>query len=125
MQEGKNIEWQGKKIYTDELTYIQPGKKITIILDTRVNPRMQRLAQHAELFICESTYTTREEDKAQEYHHMTAAQAAGIAREASVKKLVLVHISQRYEGKEKLILKEAKEIFKNTVIVNDFDTLVV
>ena len=50
---------------------------------------------------------------------MTAEQAAQIAKKQKVKQLVLTHISQRYEFKEKILLKEAQKYFKETKIAKD------
>jgi len=125
LQQGEDIQIGERKIKASEVTYKQSGKRITFILDTAVNENMLKIAEHADLFICESTYTSKEEDKAKEYKHMTSEQAAQTAKKADVKRLILIHISQRYEGKERIMLKEAKKIFKNTSIANDFDEVAI
>lgn len=125
LQQGEDVEHAGKRIKASDLTYLQQGKRITFILDTAVNENMLKIARDADLLICESTYSSKEKEKAEEYKHMTAEQAAQVAKDAGVKKLILLHISQRYEGKEKILLKEAKKIFKNTSIANDFDKIIV
>jgi ribonuclease Z len=119
LAKGKDIEFQNKKIKARELTYSQPGRKITFILDTKINENCYKIAENSDLLICESTYTTKESEQAEEYKHLTAAQAAEIAKKAKAKRLVLTHLSQRYENKEKLILDEAKKVFKNTEIAED------
>jgi len=58
------------------------------------------------------------EEKALETKHSSAAQAARIAKEAGVQKLVLTHISQRYSNPDEL-LEQARRIFPNTVIAED------
>lgn len=116
---GKDIEWQGKKIKAKDLTYKQEGKKITIIMDTGINENCEKIAKNSDLLICEAVYTKAEEEKAAEYKHLTAAQAGEIAKKSKVKKLILTHLSQRYENKENLLLKEAKKIFKNVEIAED------
>lgn len=123
LQQGEDIEVSGKKIKASEITYKQPGKKITFILDTSLNENILEISKDADLLICESPYTSKEDEKAKEYRHMTAAHAAEMAKQANAKRLILTHISQRYERKEKIILKEAKAIFKNTSIAKDFDEL--
>lgn len=125
LQQGEDVEHAGKKVKASDLTYLQQGKRITFILDTAVNENMLKIARDADLFICESTYSSKEKEKAEEYKHMTAEQTAQVAKEANAKKLVLIHISQRYEGKEKILLKEAKKIFKNTSIAEDFDKITI
>ena len=54
---------------------------------------------------------------------MTAAQAATLAKKSKAGKLILVHLSQRYENKEKIVEKEAKKVFKNTTIAEDLTSL--
>ena len=51
---------------------------------------------------------------------MTAKQAATVAKKAKAKKLLLIHLSQRYAKDPKPILDEAKKIFKNTELAEDF-----
>ena len=59
-------------------------------------------------------------ENAKDFKHLTAKQAAEIAKKAKVKKLVLTHFSQRYKD-TKGMKKEAETIFKNVVCANDFD----
>jgi ribonuclease Z len=56
---------------------------------------------------------------AREFGHLTAAQAARLARDAGVKQLYLTHLSRRY--RERDILEEAQKIFPNTAVARDFD----
>ena len=63
------------------------------------------------------------DENAEKFKHLTARQAAQIAKKAKVKKLILTHISQRYDKNPKLILKEAQKIFKKTELVKDFDVI--
>jgi len=58
-------------------------------------------------------------ERAEEDGHSTPSQAAKTAKEAKVKKLVLTHISARYRDASTL-LKQAKKIFKNTIVAEDF-----
>ena len=116
---GKNIKLKGKTIKSRDITYSEPGRKITFILDTSINPNCDKMAKNSDLLITESTYTKTEEKLAKAYHHLTASQAATIAKKSKSKKLILTHLSQRYDNKEKIILQEAKKIFKNTTIAED------
>ena len=122
LQKGKDIEVNGKKIKAKDITYLQEGRKIAFILDTAINENCVKLAENSDLLICESTFMENSENGkklAEEYLHLTAKQAAEIAKKAKVKKLILTHLSQRYENKEKLILAEARKVFKNTEIAED------
>jgi ribonuclease Z len=104
------------------LSYKQPGKKISFVFDTKINPNAYLIAENADLLICESTFLEDSENGkqlAEDYKHLTAKQAGEIAKKAKVKKLILSHISQRWENKEKLILKEARKVFPKTEIAED------
>lgn len=119
LKNGKPIKINGKMINPKTLTYTEKGKKITFIFDTIINNNAVRIAKDSDLLICESTYSEEERDLARDYKHLTARQAAEIAKKANCKKLCLIHISQRYENKEKILLKEVKKLFKNVFIAED------
>ena len=124
LQEGKNITYKGKKIKSSSVTYLEKGKKVTIILDTKQNPNTLKIAKNSDLIICESSFSEEEKERASEYKHLTAKQAAQIAKKSKSKALILTHLSQRYEYKPEKILAEAKKTFKNTKIANDFDSII-
>ena len=69
--------------------------------------------------ISEATFTDDLREKAKEYKHLTAKQAAEIAKKSKAKKLVLTHFSQRYKDIND-VLKEAKSVFKETICAEDF-----
>ena len=122
LAEGKDIEWKGKKIKASELTYKEEGKKITFILDTKINENCYKIAKDSDLLISDSTFMENSENGknlAEEYKHLTAKQAGEIAKKSNSKKLILAHLSQRYENREKEILAEARKVFKNTEIAED------
>lgn len=126
LQKGNDIIFNGKKIKAKDLTYKQEARKITIILDTAVNENMLKLAENSDLLICESTFMENSEngkELAKEYKHLTASQAAQTAKKSKSKKLILTHLSQRYDNKEKIILKEARKIFKNSEIAEDLQKI--
>lgn len=119
LQKGKNIRLGSKVVKAKDVTYIKKGKKIVVILDTALCSNCYKAARDADMLICESTYLQELKDKAAEYKHLTAEQAAQIAKKAGAKKLMLTHISQRYEYDSKKVLLEAKSIFKNTLLAHD------
>jgi ribonuclease Z len=73
----------------------------------------------ADMLVIEATYLKAEADMARRFGHLTAAQAARLARDAEVHRLVLTHVSRRYH--EAQILEEARAIFPDTVVARDFD----
>ena len=125
LKDGKDIVLDGKKYKSKDLVYVEEGKKISIILDTKNNPRIVPFVKEADLFICESEFSEELKDQAEEHLHMTSVGAAECAKKAKVEKLVLTHISQRYEKNMGKILNEAKKIFKNSNVAKDFDTITI
>lgn len=122
LHEGKDIVWKGKKILANKATKLTKGKKIVFVSDTVYCKAAVDLAKDADLLICESTYLTDLEEKAKDYKHLTAKQAAELAKKAHAKKLVLTHFSQRYKD-VKEIENEAKAVFKNSFCAEDFMSL--
>ena len=85
--------------------------------------KIMPFVKDADLLIIESTYGEDMGHIAGKHKHLTAKQAAEIAKKASVKKLVLTHLSDRYEKNPQGILDEAKRIFKNCALAKDLDSL--
>ncbi len=123
LKRGKNIQYKGKKYLAKDLTYVEEDSKISVVLDTTVNDRIVPFVKNSDLFISESTFGSELKEKALEHNHMTVVDAAKIAKKAKVKKLILTHISQRYEANLKDVLSQAKEFFPNSILVKDFDSI--
>ena len=120
LAKGKIVEINGKKIDGKKLIYKEEKKKITVIMDTKINEDALDIAQNSDLLITEATYSAEETQLAEEHFHLTSAQSASIAKKSKSKKLILTHLSQRYDKNPKQILDEAKKIFKNTITAEDF-----
>ncbi|RVU70616.1 MULTISPECIES: ribonuclease Z [Lactobacillus] len=104
----------------------RPGKIVTIIYDTRSTPSIAELAKNADVLVHESTFAGNEAKLAHAYYHSTCVEAAEVARDNGVKQLCLDHISARYLGsKAKRLEKQAKKVFPNTKLVNDFDQIII
>lgn len=86
--------------------------------DTRYLPHLHELIKGVSTLYHESTYAEGNIEKARIYHHSTAAQAAMVARDANVGKLLLGHYSSRYRD-ESVLLDEAKAIFPNSYLTNE------
>ncbi len=103
----------------DVLGPLVTGARLVFVGDAgRVDNLVDEVAG-ADLLAIEATYTEEEKGIAADFGHLTASQAAWLAREAKVGTLVLHHISRRYSGKQ--ILDEATPIFPDTVVARDFD----
>ncbi|MFH1823458.1 MAG: ribonuclease Z [archaeon] len=120
IQRGEKVKHNGKLISLEKATKLIPGKKFSFVLDTLYHPDCVNVAKNADLLVTEACFLKDREDLAKERSHLTAEQAAKIAKKAKAKKLIVTHISKRYDKKENLILKEAKKIFKNTELAKDF-----
>lgn len=97
------------------------GKRVAIIGDTRYTEASIELAANCDLVVHEATFSDAESKHAHEYFHSTSTQAATIAKNAEAKKLVITHISSRYQGAESSqLIEEAQKIFPNTKLANDF-----
>ena len=99
----------------------RPGRSIVITGDTAPAREIVDVARGAELLVHEATFCEEERDRAAETLHSTAAGAAEIARAAEVRLLALTHISNRYFGPE--VVREAREIFPQTIVPRDFDVV--
>lgn len=116
---GKDMTYKGKKIDVDEATYIVKGKKITYIIDTIICNNAIELARDSDILICEATYSSKLREKAEERKHMTSKDAAMVANQANVKKLILTHFSQRYKNTLEL-QEDAQTYFDNVICAEDF-----
>ena len=113
-----------RTVTLDEVSVPRPGQAVAFVMDTRMCDAAVELAQGADLLICESTYLSADADKARDDGHLTAADAATIARTAGVRQLVLTHFSQRYPEVEPFV-EEAKAIFPHVVAARDGETIAV
>jgi len=123
LKEGKDVVHKEKKFKSRDLIYKEPGKKISFVLDTKLNKKILPFVKSSDLLVCEGTYSKELEKEAGEHLHMTVTQAAEIAKEGNVKKLILTHVGSRHSKNMKGILEEAKEIFKDSTLARDLDRL--
>lgn len=119
LTEKGEITIDGKRVTLDEVSWIRPGDSLAVVIDTLPCPNAVSIAKGARLLLCESTYMEEHADLARDHFHMTAKQAATIAKQAGVEQLVLTHFSARYLQLRDLEA-EAKSIFPNTYIAEDF-----
>lgn len=123
--QGKSITLEdGKRIDPDEvLGEALKGASLVITGDTARTDNLLDAAKEADTLVIEATYSHVDADLARQFGHITARQAAELAKQAGVKRLVLTHLSRRY--RERDILREAREIFPESYVARDFDTYAV
>lgn len=115
LEDGRTIE------PADFLGPVQNGRIVTILGDTRYCENAVTLAKNADFLVHEATFSKGEEKLAFDYFHSTTHQAAKIASQANCKQLCLTHISSRYDRIAwRELAEEARELFSNTEIAEDF-----
>ncbi len=125
LQRGEPVTLAHGQVVTPEdvLGPARPGRRVVLAGDTAPSAIVAEMAHGADLLVHEATFLEEEKERALETLHSTAAGAADVARRAEAGMLALTHLSPRYFGGE--VAREAREIFPNTVVPRDFDTIVV
>ena len=122
LKQGKDITFEGKKYLAKNLTFKESGKKVSFVLDTAFNLKIIPFVKNSDVLICESQFGEDLKDKAAEYHHLSIDKVVEIAKKSKSKKLILTHLSQRYNKDQKDILSFAKKNFKESFLAHDFDS---
>jgi ribonuclease Z len=124
LQHGDEIKLpNGQVVSSDEVTGSpRQGRKIVYTGDTRPFKGFAKFAANADLVIHDSTFDDALSEKAEVDGHSTPSQAAQEAKNAKAKRLVLTHISARYADAG-LLLEQARKVFENTVVAEDFMVL--
>ena len=123
LQTGKEVRVEGKTVAPRQVMEDpRPGLKIVYAIDTRPCDEVKALAREADLLMHDGGFTEDRRDKAKEYFHSTAREAARVAKAARVRKLALVHISAVTRD-DSILLKEARSVFKATLVPKDLTVL--
>jgi ribonuclease Z len=80
----------------DDVSEVRRGQRFAFVMDTRLCEGVYALAEGCDMLVIESTFLDEDEQLAVEHGHLTAGQAARVARDGGVRHLVLTHFSQRY-----------------------------
>ena len=97
----------------------RPGRTVVITGDTRPCATTVDAARNADLLVHESTFGDEEAERASETGHSTAREAAQVARDAGVRRLLLTHFSARYSRDAAELEREARSVFAETLIGRD------
>ena len=113
-----SVEVEGRTVALDDVSEVRPGPSVAVVMDTAVCDAAVRLAAGVDLLLCEATFLESESFLARDYGHLTAREAATIAREAGAKRLVLTHFSSRYDDLD-AHRREAAAVFPDVLVATD------
>jgi ribonuclease Z len=123
LQRGEEVEGSSGTVAPEQVMGpSRPGRTLVLTGDTAPSPATVAAAADADLLIHDAAFMEEDAARAAETGHSTMRQAAGVAAEAHVKLLALVHISSRYHVGA--CLDEARELFEPVVAPRDFDQIV-
>lgn len=119
----------GKEVTAEDGTTVKPeqvlgkkrsGRKFSFVTDTLFKPSIIDEVRNSDLLICEGMFEKALIDQAREKKHMTAVQAATIAKEANVRRMYMIHYSPRYTDRDlQVLLEEAREVWPETELSKD------
>ncbi|MBS1880209.1 MAG: ribonuclease Z [Actinobacteria bacterium] len=124
LQRGEEVEGNAGTVAPEQVMGPdRPGRTVVLTGDTAPSPATVAAAADAELLIHDAAFIEEDSARAAETGHSTIRQAAGVAAEAHVKLLALVHISSRYHVGA--CLEEARAVFEPAIAPRDFDQVVI
>ncbi len=120
LKRGENVvDEKGNEFDAEDFTWPpHPSYSYAFCSDTRYDETIVPHIKNVDVLYHEATFTEKDADRAKTTFHSTAKQAATIAVKADVGRLLLGHLSARYESTD-IHLEEAKTIFKKTLVVED------
>ena len=115
------ISGDGKTIMPEQvLGPARSGRKFSYVTDTLYRSSIADEVRGSDLLICEGMFEDALIDQAREKKHMTASQAATIARDAGVRRMAMIHYSPRYTDKElNVLLEQARKIYPSAELSKD------
>ncbi|TDW91046.1 ribonuclease Z [Kribbella sp. VKM Ac-2566] len=119
LQRAGSLDLGDRTVRVEDVSELRVGQRFAFIMDTRLCENVLRLADGADLLVIESTYLSSETELARRFGHLTARQAARVAEECGVRKLVLTHFSQRYLEPERFHEEAAAEFSGEIVVASD------
>ena len=125
LQRSGRIEADGRIVELAQVTERRRGQRFAFIMDTRLCDAVYALADGADLLVIESTFLDQDADFATRYGHLTARQAARVAAECGVRRLVLTHFSQRYTDSRRYHDEATEEFDGDLIIAEDLERIAV
>ena len=108
-------------IKLEDVSIERKGQRFAFVMDTRLCDGVYALAEGADMLVIESTFLAEDTGFARDFGHLTAQQAARVAKESGVHTLVLTHFSQRYPEPERFAEEARKEFDGEIVVAADLE----
>ena len=120
LHRGESVEVDGRTIDPDQVVGpTRSGRKMVFSGDTSPCPETVEAAKGADLLVHDATFGDEEEQRARETRHSTARGAAGVARDAGAKRLILTHLSARYSDNPGPLEQQARSVFPGALVASD------
>jgi ribonuclease Z len=119
LQRAGRIEAGGRTVTVEEVSAPRPGQRFAFVMDTRLCDAVRALADGVDLLVIEATYLDVDADLAVAHSHLTAAQAARVAAQCGVRRLVLTHFSRRYDDPAAFHAEAARYFDGDVVVAED------
>ena len=122
LQKGFSVETpDGRTVLpSDVMGEKRSGRKFSFVTDTLYKPSIAEEVRGSALLVCEGMFEDELIDQAKEKKHMTASQAATVARDSNSKRMCLIHYSPRYTDKElPKLLEQARKIYPGAELSKD------
>lgn len=120
LHRGEPVEVGGQVVSPEEIVGPpRPGRLLVYTGDTTPHRTTVERAQGADVLIHEATFGSDEADRARETFHSTAADAATVARDAGVERLLLTHLSARYSDQPDPLEEQAQAVFPASRVAYD------
>lgn len=112
----------GTPVRFEDVSLVTAGPAFAFVMDTRPCDGARELLRDVDLAVVESTYLDADEHLAGPHGHCTASQAARLAAEAGVRRLVLAHYSERHPD-EQAFADEAGRFHGEVIAARDLDVI--
>ena len=124
IKEGEDYIAADGKVYRNADITIPPPKPVSYAYcsDTIYDKRITEYIKNVTLLYHEASFADDMLQLAKEKFHSTASQAARIAKESNVHKLLIGHFSARYKELT-VFLNQSRAIFPNTYLAEDLSVI--
>ena len=115
------VSSDGKTVFPEDVMgKKRSGRKFSFVTDTLYKTSIAKEVYGSDLLVCEAMFENDLIDQAKEKKHMTAREAALIARDSNSLRMYMIHYSPRYNDKElEKLLLQAREIYPGAELSKD------